>query len=83
VHHVAMLRTSPFLLFDGNCAEAMTFYHSCLGGDLALNRLGETPMKEQLSEMPFGIYGQFYDHFGVQWIFRGNAEASGPRPPPN
>jgi PhnB protein len=29
-----MLHTTPFLLFDGNCAEAMTFYHKCLGGEL-------------------------------------------------
>ena len=40
-----MLRCIPFLLFDGNCAEAMTFYHECLGGTLILTRLGETPMK--------------------------------------
>src|SRR5215475_6271294 len=43
-----MLRCTPFLLFDGNCAEAMTFYHKCLGGELTLTRLGDTPMKEQL-----------------------------------
>src|SRR5487761_294800 len=42
-----MLRCTPFLLFDGNCAEAMTFYHACLGGDLTLTRLGDTPMKAQ------------------------------------
>jgi PhnB protein len=136
-----MLKTTPFLLFDGNCAEAMTFYHECLGGELTLTRLGDTPMKNQLPaekhdrvinaylksadieisatdwmaspdfdpiqgntfaifvtgnsreelqpifdklkdgnhntrlqelhEMPFGIYGQFYDKFGTQWIFRG------------
>src|SRR5690348_4774237 len=41
-----MLRSSPFLLFDGNCAEAMTFYHACLGGELTLTKLGETPMKD-------------------------------------
>ena len=136
-----MLRCTPFLLFDGNCAEAMTFYHECLGGTLTLTKLGDTPMKDQLPlekhgriinahlqsgaieisatdwmaspsfepllgnmsalfvtgdsaaelrpvfdklargaekerfqdlhEMPFGTYGQFYDRYGVQWIFRG------------
>jgi PhnB protein len=40
-----MLELTPFLLFDGNCAEAMEFYKSCLGGDLTLTRLGDTPMK--------------------------------------
>lgn len=138
-----MLRCTPFLLFDGNCAEAMSFYHGCLGGQLVLTRLGDTPMKEQfppgkhariinahlksgaieisatdwmaspafepklgnmsalfvvstddaelkvvfdklavgaererfqdLHAMPFGTYGQFYDRYGVQWIFRGAA----------
>jgi PhnB protein len=34
----------PFLLFDGNCAEAMAFYQSCLGGALTVVRLGDTPM---------------------------------------
>ncbi len=42
-----MLRSTPFLLFDGSCAEAMTFYQKCLGGDLILTKLGDTPMKDQ------------------------------------
>ncbi|MGC1419441.1 MAG: VOC family protein [Acidimicrobiales bacterium] len=42
------LRCAPFLLFDGNCAEAMIFYHRCLGGELRLTKLGDSPMKEQL-----------------------------------
>jgi PhnB protein len=41
-----MLKATPFLLFDGNCAEAMTFYHECLGGDLTLTKLSDTPMKD-------------------------------------
>jgi PhnB protein len=138
-----MLRCTPFLLFDGNCAEAMRFYHACLGGELVLTKLGDTPMKAQfppekhariihahlksglieisatdwmaspafepklgnmsalyvtgtdgdelkgvfdelsvgaqrewfqdLHVMPFGTYGQFFDRYGVQWIFRGDA----------
>ena len=43
-----MLRATPFLLFDGNCAEAMTFYHKCLGGELTLTKLGDSPMKNKL-----------------------------------
>lgn len=138
-----MLRCTPFLLFDGNCAEAMTFYHQCLGGELHLTKLGDSPMKEMppsekheriinanlkggqleisatdwmaspqynpqqgntfaifvigqgveelrnifdklaagaqterfqyLHQLPFGTYGQFYDKFGVQWIFKGDS----------
>lgn len=40
------MHLTPFLLFDGNCAEAMTFYQSCLGGELTILRLGDTPMGE-------------------------------------
>jgi PhnB protein len=137
-----VLRCTPYLLFDGNCADAMEFYHSCLGGQLTLTKLRDTPMSAQLPierhdhiinahltsgeldisasdwmaapafepklgnmsaiyvtgsgadelravfdrlavgaepnrfqalrEMPFGLYGQFYDRYGVQWIFRGS-----------
>jgi len=140
-----MLQTTPFLLFDGNCAEAMTFYHQCLGGELTLTKLGDTSMKDmfpkekwnrlinahlksgkieisasdwmaspsfnpkqgntyaifvigekydelktvfdklkdgtnntrlqELHDMPFGIYGQFYDRYNVQWIFKGDKKA--------
>jgi PhnB protein len=44
------------------------------------DRLKEGPGVERLQElheMPFGIYGQFYDRFGVQWIFKGDLEKSG------
>jgi PhnB protein len=44
---VSDVKLSPFLLFDGNCAEAMQFYQSCLGGELAVTLLRDTPMKEQ------------------------------------
>jgi PhnB protein len=139
---VNMLKITPFLLFDGNCAEAMTFYQKCLGGKLTLTKLGDTPMKDrfpkekhdriinahlvsgeigisaadwmaspalepkqgntfaifviggayeelkivfnklaqgaekewfqELHDMPFGMYGQFFDKYGVQWIFKGD-----------
>ena len=45
-----MLQTTPFLLFDGNCRQAMSFYQECLGGELTLTRVGDTPMKAQFPE---------------------------------
>lgn len=42
------MKSTPFLLFDGNCAEAMTFYHECFGGELTLTKLGDSPMKDML-----------------------------------
>jgi PhnB protein len=44
-----MMNLTPFLLFDGNCAEAMTFYKSCLGGELTLTKVSDTPMKVNMS----------------------------------
>jgi len=38
------MNLTPFLLFDGTCAEAMAFYQTCLGGELTITRLGDTPM---------------------------------------
>ena len=38
----------PFILFDGNCGEAISFYQKCLGGELSITRLGDTPMKDQI-----------------------------------
>jgi PhnB protein len=38
------MNLTPFLLFDGDCAEAMAFYQSCLGGELTITKLGDTPM---------------------------------------
>ncbi len=137
-----MLKTTPFLLFDGDCAEAMTFYHKCLGGELTLTKLGDSPMKDmlppekhsriinahlksgeidisaadwmaspaynpilgnmfsifvtgknydemkvvfyklaegadkadkmlfqELHDLPFGVYGQFHNKYGIPWIF--------------
>ena len=140
------IKATPFLLFDGNCAEAMTFYKECLGGELTLNKLGDTPMKDtfppekhdriiyaqlksgdldlsatdwmaspklepkqgntfsiyitdgnyeelkrifdklsvgansetfqELHDMPFGVYGQFTDKYGVSWKFNGETSRS-------
>lgn len=42
------MKVTPFLLFDGVCAEAMAFYRACLGGELTITRLRDTPMAAQL-----------------------------------
>lgn len=43
-----MVNLTPFLLFDGNCAEAIAFYQSCLGGDLTITKVGDTSMKAHM-----------------------------------
>ena len=50
-----MLRTTPFLLFTGECAEAMTFYHRIFGGELTLMKTGDTPMREQFPPEKHGL----------------------------
>jgi len=38
-----MSKITPYLFFDGTCREAMYFYHECLGGDLKIQTVGESP----------------------------------------
>jgi len=40
---------TPYLLFDGTCGEAMQFYQSCLGGQLTLTKVKDSPAKAQMS----------------------------------
>lgn len=39
----ATIKVSPHLFFGGNCREAMEFYKSVFGGNLALTTFGEGP----------------------------------------
>ena len=43
-----MINLTPFLLFEGNCAEAMEFYQSCFGGELTVTRVDDMPTKDQM-----------------------------------
>jgi PhnB protein len=38
-----MSKITPYLFFDGKCREAMNFYHDCLGGELKMQTIGESP----------------------------------------
>jgi PhnB protein len=43
-----MTRINPYLNFNGNCREAMSFYRDCLGGELALQTVDGTPMANRM-----------------------------------
>src|SRR5690606_31076271 len=44
------MQVSPYLLCNGNCAEALRFYEQVLGGTLtALQTYGESPAREQVA----------------------------------
>src|ERR1700685_1112251 len=47
-----MKKIDPYLMFDGNCAEAMEFYKKCLGGELFLMKFGEAPPDTQKTLPP-------------------------------
>ncbi|HEX3659802.1 MAG TPA: VOC family protein [Acidobacteriaceae bacterium] len=42
------MNLTPYLLFDGKCREAMEFYQLCLGGQLTLILVKDSPAKEQM-----------------------------------
>ena len=43
-----MKHINAYLTFSGNCREAMTFYRECIGGSLALQTIGESPMADKM-----------------------------------
>ncbi len=45
-----MTTINAYLTFSGNCREAMTFYKRCLGGDLKLQTIGQSPMAEKMPQ---------------------------------
>ncbi|MFW2542277.1 VOC family protein [Primorskyibacter sp. 2E107] len=44
------MKINPYLTFDGQAEEAMTFYQSVLGGTLQLMKYGEMPDKSMVPE---------------------------------
>ena len=42
---------SPYLVFNGNCKEAMEFYHTAMGGEVELHTFGEYNMPGTADEM--------------------------------
>ena len=40
-----MKEIQPYLIFDGNCREAMTHYAKCLGAELQISTYGDTDPK--------------------------------------
>lgn len=43
-----MATIQSYLTFNGNCREAMAFYQQCLGGELQLQTVGESPLADKL-----------------------------------
>ena len=45
-----MGQINSYLTFAGNCREAMSFYQSCLGGELSIQTIGETPLADGMPQ---------------------------------
>jgi uncharacterized glyoxalase superfamily protein PhnB/uncharacterized protein YndB with AHSA1/START domain len=43
-----MSQILPYLSFNGNCREAMTFYKDCIGGELKMQSVAESPAAKQM-----------------------------------
>jgi len=43
-----MTQINSYLTFNGNCREAMHFYKDCLGGELNLQTIGQSPMADKM-----------------------------------
>ena len=46
---------TTYILFDGTCHDAMKFYQSCLGGELSLTMVKDSPVK---NEMPLHLHNR-------------------------
>jgi len=42
-----MTKINPYLTLNGHSTEAMNFYHQCLGGNLSLMKVKDSPMASQ------------------------------------
>lgn len=49
------MQLTTYLLLDGTCTDAMTFYHSVFGGELTMTTVGDSPMK---AAFPAAMHGK-------------------------
>jgi PhnB protein len=63
----------PYLLFNGNCEEAMRFYESALGGKLtSVTRLNDTPMASHFPDGPNFVVNAQLELPGGGWLYAGD-----------
>ena len=43
-----MAQINTYINFNGQCREALSFYQQCLGGELNLQKISESPMAAQM-----------------------------------
>ena len=68
------MRLTPYLLFNGNCRDAMEFYRSCLGGELELTKVknsgakGEMPVYQQEKVLNAHLKGGAMEIQASDWL---------------
>jgi PhnB protein len=45
-----MTQINPYVGFNGKCTEAMSFYKECLGGELMMQKIGDSPIASQFPQ---------------------------------
>lgn len=43
-----MTTLNPYLGLQGRCREAMTFYQNCLGGELTMQAIADSPLADSV-----------------------------------
>lgn len=44
-------KSNVYIHFKDNCQEAMSYYQECLGGELSMMKVGDSPMAEHMPGM--------------------------------
>jgi PhnB protein len=78
-----MTSLTLYLLFDGNCRQAMEFYRSCLEGELTLTLVKDTPAQERMPESQHNkvlnarLRGSNVDISASDWLLPGRTPVRG------
>jgi PhnB protein len=69
-----MTALSTYLLFNGNCSQAMAFYKTCFGGELKQTSVGDSPMKNIFPEIMHNrivnakLVGDYFNISASDWL---------------
>ena len=76
------MQISPYLNFNGNCAEAFKFYEKCLGGRIEMmHTYGDSPMKDQMPPEARNRVMHVHLNVGGQTLFGSDSPTPEPNPP--
>jgi PhnB protein len=48
INGAGVMNLTPYILFDGDCHQAMEFYKSCFGGELTSMKVKDSPAKDYM-----------------------------------